>query len=101
MQDIVRPYPELHVTAASIGFKKERLTFKLAISNIMIQTIQGKIWHADVFPAATDPCLQVADYCAWAIQKKWERNNTLSYDLIKDRITHEFDLWAHDKQTYY
>lgn len=101
MQGVVRPYPELHVTAASIGVKRERRTFKSAISHVMQQTIQGKIWSANVFPAGTDPCLQVADYCAWAIQKKWERNDTRSYDLIKDRIVYEFDLWAHGKQTYY
>ena len=56
---------------------------------------------ANVFPAGTDPCLIVADYCAWAIQKKWEHNNTLSYDLIKDRITFESDLCSLDKETYY
>ncbi len=101
MQNIARPYPELHVTAASIGVKRERQTFKRAISDVMTQTIQGKTWSADVFPAGTDPCLQVADYCAWAIQKKWERNDTRSYDLIKDRITYEFDLWAHGRKIYY
>ena len=101
MQDVVRPYPELHVTAASIGVKRELQTFKGAISDVMQQTILGKIWSANVFPAGTDPCLLVADYCAWAIQKKWEHNDTRSYDLIKDRITYEFDLWAHGNQKYY
>lgn len=101
MQNIVRPYPELHVTAASIGVRKERQTFKGAISDVMSQTIQGKIWSADVFPAGTDPCLQVADYCAWAIMRKWERNDFQSYDIIKDRITYEYDLWSHGAATYY
>ena len=94
MQEIVADYPELHVTAASMGVKKERPLFKQAISNIMRQTILGKVWSADVFPSGTDPCLQVADYCAWAIQRKWERNDTRSYDLIKGRITQELDIWA-------
>ena len=101
MQNITRPYPELHVTAASIGVKKERQTFKHAISDVMRQTIQGKKWSADVFPAGTDPCLLVADYCAWAIMRKWERNDFQSYDIIKDRITYEYDLWSHGKTTYY
>jgi hypothetical protein len=101
MQTIARAYPEIHVTAASIGIKKERQTFKKAISAVMRQTIQGKTWSADVFPAGTDPCLQVADYCSWAIQKKWERGDDRSYELIKDRITYEFDLWAHGTQKFY
>ena len=101
MQGIIRPYPELHVTAASIGVKREWPAFKGVISHIMRQTIQGKVWSTDVFPACTDPCLQVADYCAWAIQKKWVRDDTRSYDLIKNRITHENDLWAKSTEYYY
>lgn len=101
MRDIARPHPEIHVTAASIGVRRERQTFKHAISDVMHQTIQGKKWSADVFPAGTDPCLQVADYCAWAIQKKWERGDVRSYDLIKDRITYEYDLWARGAQRFY
>ncbi len=101
MQKIVRPYTELHVTAASIGIRKERKIFKAAISNVMKQTIQGKKWSADVFPASTDPCLMVADYCAWAIQRKWERGDNKSYDLIKGHITYEYDLWEHGPTYYY
>ncbi len=101
MRNIARPYPELQITAAAIGIKKERQFFKAAISNVMQQTIQGKTWSTDVFPAGTDPCLQVADYCAWAIKIKWERNEIRSYDLIKDRITYEYDLWEHGTDYYY
>lgn len=101
MRDIARPHPEIHVTAASIGVKRERQTFKNAICEVMTKTIQGKKWSADVFPAGTDPCLLVADYCAWAIRKKWERGDVRPYDLIKDRITHELDLWKHDTKKFY
>jgi hypothetical protein len=48
-----------------------------------------------------DPCLQAADYCTWAIQKKWERGNVRSYDLIAKRITRERDLWAHGPKHHY
>jgi hypothetical protein len=45
-------------------------------------------------PAAADPCVQIADYCAWAIQRKWERADERSYRLIAGKIDHEYDLWA-------
>ena len=101
MQNIARPYPEILVTAASIGVRKERQSFKRAIFDVMNQTIQGKKWSADVCPAGTDPCLQVADYCAWAIMRKWERNDFQSYNLINNRITREYDLWGHGNTHYY
>ena len=101
MQKIVTCYPELQVTAASIGFKKERIIFKKALAATMQHTILGKVWAADVFPSGTDPCLQLADYCAWAIQRKWERDDTRSYDLIKGYITYESDIWADNTRYFY
>ncbi len=54
-------------------------------------------------PCHADPCLQVADYCAWAVQR-WESKDhwdVRSYDLIKDRITYEYELIKPGKKTYY
>lgn len=94
------PVPDLLVTAATIGTRKERASFLAAIKDVMRQTVPGK--HTTSFcPAAADPCVQVADYCAWAIQRKWERNDPRSYDLIKDRITYEYELWRHGTKHYY
>jgi len=50
---------------------------------------------------AADPCLQIADYCAWAIQRKWERQDLRSYDLIRAKIRSEYDLWAKGTDYYY
>jgi hypothetical protein len=44
--------------------------------------------------AAVEPCLQVADYCCWAVHRKWERNDKRSYELISDRIDSEFALFG-------
>lgn len=94
---------EALITAACLGTKKERLSFQNAVRSVMRQTMWVKEWKTDFMPTAADPCLQVADYCAWAIQRKWESGgkDCLSYDLIKDRITYEFDLWAHGTVYYY
>ena len=58
-------------------------------------------YRTDFCPAAADPCLQVADYCAWALQRKWERNDLRSYNLISDRITYEYDLWSRGDKHHY
>ena len=97
---LFQPAPELLVTAATIGTRRERAAFLSSIENVMRQTVPGK--HSTNFcPAAADPCVQVADYCAWAIQRKWERDDPRSYDLIKDRITYEYDLWQRGDVHYY
>jgi hypothetical protein len=89
------------VTAASIGTKKERTTFTTALGDVIAQSARATRWAIDFRPAACDPCLQVADYCAWAIQRKWERADLRSYDLIRDRVTYEYELWRHGRALYY
>lgn len=92
---------ELLITAASIGTKKERLTYCSKLDDVMRQTIKAARWAVDFRPSHCDPCLQVADYCAWAIQRKWERGDTRSYDMIKHMVTREFDLWSHGTEMFY
>lgn len=91
----------LFITAASIGNKKEKLTFCNAISDVVSQTVPKAEWVVDFRPCATDCCLQVADYCAWAIQRRWEVGDDRSYKLIEDRITYEYDIWKHGTIHYY
>lgn len=100
---IIASDTEMLTTAASLGTRKECVSFYNAVEDVMGQTCHGVKWKTSVFPAATDPCLQVADYCAWAIQRKWESggSDVRSYDLIKDHIATEYDLWASGTVHYY
>lgn len=49
----------------------------------------------------TDLNCQIADYCAWAIARKWEQNDTRSYIHISSRIRNEFDLFCRGTSEYY
>jgi hypothetical protein len=44
---------------------------------------------------------QIADYCGWAIARKWEKGDSRSYELIKGKIRNQFDLFARGNSTYY
>ena len=44
--------------------------------------------------------LQAADYCCWAIFRKWQTGERTWYDRIKPAIRHELDLF-HAKATRY
>ena len=97
---IISNSSKLMVSAASVGSKKEKLSFSNAIDDVMKQTISVD-WKMDFRSSKADPCLQVADYCAWALQRKWERGCSRSYDLIKDRINREYNLWEKGNRYYY
>jgi len=98
---ILRGHDEAFITAAAIGTKKGQAVYTNAVNDVMQQTIRGVEW-ATSFPASkSEPCLQIADYCAWAIQRKWERGCTRSYDLIQDKMRREYDLFASGTKHYY
>ena len=91
----------LLVTAASIGTKKERQTYTSALQDVVNQSAAHVLWAVDFRPALADPCLQASDYCAWAIQRKWERGDTRSLDIIRAKLTYEYELWARGTTHYY
>lgn len=97
------PATELMVVTASLGTKKERVAFEDAVKDVLRQTVPKLECKPNFCPAAADPCLWVVDYCAWAIQRKWESGgkDTRSYDLIRDRLTYEYDLWERGKTHHY
>jgi hypothetical protein len=95
---------ELMVVTASMGTKKERTIFKGALEDVLKRTLSAVKYASNFCPAAADPCLSLADYCAWAIQRKWEspdQRDTRSYNLLKDRITDESDWWSDSTTQYY
>jgi hypothetical protein len=93
---------EIQITTASVGTKKGQAVFSNAVNDVAQQVIRGGRTYRTTFcPSMADPCLQAADYCTWAIQRKWEHGDDRSWKLIADRITHEVDMWSHGKIHYY
>lgn len=94
---------KLLITAAALGQKKTKAAFKEALNNTIQQVIPRKDWEISFMDSAKDPMLWAADYCAWAIQRKWEsgQQDVRSFDLIKSKVKTEFDLWAPGTTHYY
>lgn len=98
---VVSSLDELLVVAASIGNKREQNAYLSAIQDVLNQTSPTYATRAEMWGANSDPCLQVADYCSWAIQRKWERSDFRSYQLIQDKIESEYDLFQPEITIYY
>lgn len=84
------------VTAATLftggkyrGLKGVRAAMVVAV-DIHLVTPERAL---SIIPGHADPNLQVADYCCWAIQRKYARRDLRSYALIEDRIASEV-LWS-------
>lgn len=100
---ILSPGDELLVVAASLGTKKRFKTMKLAVEDVVWQFAWARtVSHRVAFwPAESDSCLQAVDYCTWAVQRKYERNDVRSYNLIQDKICSEFPAFAPGRYYYY
>ena len=98
---ITRPGDELFVMGASLGTRKKREGFRTAIDDVVAQVTRGVEFRTASWAGASDPCLWVADYCCWAIQRKWERSDPRSYALIETKIRSEFDVFRNRTTTYY
>ncbi|WP_425404356.1 DUF3800 domain-containing protein [Hwanghaeella sp.] len=98
---LVQVGDELAICAAALRTNKGKASFKAAVNDVAQQVIRQNVWSVSFPEAATDPCLQVADYCAWAIQRKWERGDDSAYNRISAKINTEFDLWAAGTHHYY
>jgi len=97
----VEDLEEIVVITDSIPVKKKRKVIeksvKLTLKNILPNTRTKVMHHA----AKSSFELQIADYCNWAVFRKWERKDERSYALIKERIRSEFDIFRMGTILYY
>ena len=101
-RDIVQPGDELQIVSASLGTKKKRAQFCAAVEEVAKQVVPlNTKWRVSTWSAASDPCLQAADCCCWAIQRKWERADLRSHGLIAGKIRTEFDCWRTGTTNFY
>lgn len=49
----------------------------------------------------SDVNCQIADYCCWAIKKKWDDKEIRPYEEIKDNIKSEFDIFRNGTKHFY
>lgn len=98
---IVGAGDRLLVTAASLGTKKKGGSFHAAVGRVVRQASPTVSYQVAAWPANSDPCLQIADYATWAIQRKWEGGDDSYRQVIAAKIASEFDVWAVGHTYYY
>ncbi|HBP87600.1 MAG TPA: DUF3800 domain-containing protein [Nitrospirales bacterium] len=85
----------------SIPVKKRRDIVEKTIKQTLAEVLPGGVRHS-IYHHPSQSCfsLQIADYCNWAIFKKWEREDRRSYELIKKGIKSEFDIFRRGSKLY-
>jgi len=81
------------VVAGTLTTQKKKAAYEAAIASVVRQVSGLSTVKVLAWPDVADPGIQVADYCAWAIQRKWERQDTRSYVHIEPKIGSEFPVF--------
>jgi len=89
------------VITDSIPLKKKRHAIEKAIKPILKEVIPNTRWKVAHHSSKSSMELQVADYCNWAIYRKYAGGDTRSYDLIRSAISSEFNIFEVGTTYYY
>ena len=81
--------------------RKTRGQFHQAVQSVVQQVSPCRRFRVAFWPAKSDPCLWVADYCTWASQREWERGDTTYLDLLRSKVKSNYDIWATGTTLYY
>lgn len=71
---------------------------KLTLSKLVNKGLRYYIYHHQ---SRSNLNLQVIDYINWAILRKWERGDSRSYEIIKNAIDGEWDVFEGGDRAYY
>ena len=98
----LQEYAEVIVITDSLPIKRKREAVEKGIK----QTLSDKLpagTRYKILHHSSKSCmgLQIADYCNWAVFRKWERGDLRSYGLIKSAIRSEFDIFKNGTQYFY
>jgi len=95
-------YQNIIVLTDSIPVNKKRRAVekatKITLAQMLPSGTRYQVLHHESRSCAG---LQVADYCNWAIFRKWERQDYRSYNIIGAGIKSEFNIFAISGTTYY
>lgn len=98
---IADPDDSLLVVASSLMINRKKKAVKEAVDSVVTQVAPTLNYESSFLPALCDPCLQVADYCTWALQRKYEQlEDTRSYDLVAHLIHSEWEPFRLGTQRY-
>ncbi len=88
-------FHQIFIITDIIPIKRRRKEIEKSIKLSIGHWLRERKIHCEVFHYASkyDINLQIVDYFNWAIMRKWARNDDRSYQIIKDAIFSEFDVF--------
>ena len=95
-------FHEVIVFTDSLPVQKKRdaveKAIKTTLASLLPPTARYRLLHHD---SKSNFDLQIADYCTWAIYRKWNSGDVRSYQHIQPAVRSEFDIFRTGTRLYY
>ena len=89
------------VITDAIPVKKNRKAFEKVIKDTLAEKLKRGVKYRVLHHSSRSHYgLQVADYCCWAVFRKWQRGETAHYDRIKGAVRNEFSIFRNGRNGY-
>ncbi len=93
---------EVIVITDTLPVAKKRDAIQKGIKQTLARMLPSGVKHRVLHHASQSSMgLQVADYCNWAIYRKWEKGDSRSYVLIQKALRSEYDIFEKGTTCYY
>lgn len=98
---VTRGIDPVMVTGGSIGLNRKRLASLRAIETAVHECCPNQVTRTRTMDAAAEPGLQLADYGAWAVQRKLERGDDSAFEQIRNNYASCFDIYRRGTEVFY
>ncbi|MEI8290980.1 MAG: DUF3800 domain-containing protein [Verrucomicrobiota bacterium] len=98
----LKSFQEVIVFTDSLPVQKKReaveKVIKTTLAKLLPASARYRLLHHD---SKSNFDLQIADYCTWAIYRKWNSGDVRSYQNIQPAVRSEFDIFRSGTKFYY
>jgi hypothetical protein len=94
-------YKEIIVVTDQLPLNKKREAIVKGVKQALSAMLPAKNYRVLHHDSKSCFDLQIADYCTWAIQKKWSQNELRPYSIIEPVVFSEFDIFRNGTEFFY
>ncbi len=94
-------FDEIIIVTDTLPMKRQRKIIEKSVKTNLKDLIPETPYRIMHHSSKSSMELQIADYCNWAIFRKWERGDSRAYEIIKEGIRSEFEIFRTGNRHYY
>jgi Protein of unknown function (DUF3800) len=96
------PNTEVLIFLAALHTGQQKRAVQKAVKQTLARMLPSGAKHRIIYHGAkANFDIQIADYCTWAIYKKWTHEEFRPFEVIKRAVRTEFDIFRKGTRHYY